>query len=170
MKRISAMIIFIMMGTGVFAQGRSVLGIDIGDMMRNRRMNISAGYGFSDRWSASWKVEIDTDAFATDNDSEYNAHLGEFIGTKEKSGLPCSCCLSVRYWPVHAYEGLYLETGCRYTEDIDTDCIIGAGYFIPITKGLKLALSYETCLTDRFRENRQTGPGITLGLFLIIRK
>ena len=170
MKRISVIIAALLIGTCCTAQHRAAIGTDLGSMIRNGIMNLSAGYGFKERWSVTWKTGIGIGNYTKDEDSEYNEHLSEFVTPRKSRKLIKENCISIQYWFDKAYDGAYLETGCRSGTDIEADCTIGAGYCIHIWKGLTAVLSYETDLLDSFNEDKPTGPGLSIGLRWVITK
>ena len=168
MKRISAIIFTIAIGGGCLAQQKSCLGIDAGRIVREGGISISAGYGFSRRWSASWKMELDARVFESEYDSEYREHLGEFNGPGNQEQPTRGNSITLQYWIDSIYEGAWIEAGCRCTDRMQADCVIGAGYVIPVWKGLKATLSYQTSLLESFRQGKPSGAGLTIGISWII--
>lgn len=168
MKRILTMIFVITIGINCLAQHKSCVGIDAGSLIRRGAMNISAGYGFSDRWSISWKFETGTQLFNSGHDIEYKEHLEELSDNPETYYQAYGSSIHLQYWLDSIYAGVWLETGCRCTDRVRADCVIGAGYMIPVWKGLKAALSYHASLLESFREGKPSGTGLTIGIYWTI--
>lgn len=168
MKRIYAITFILFMGISVPAQHKGAIGTDLGKMIGNSIINISAGYGFASRWSATWHTEINTEPFCKEADQEHEEHKEEFIEPQERRETTYRNSLSVEYWTYTTYEGFFLKTGCRCGTDLE--CIIGAGYFIPIWRGMKAILSYENDILASLRGGKPTGTGITIGIYWIIQK
>ena len=169
MKRISAMIFALTIGLSCLAQHTSCIGLDAGGMIRGGGVSISAGYGFCSRWSVTWEAELSAGIFKGGNDREYTEHMAEFDVSAETEPLPYGNSIMLQYWPDSIYEGIWLEAGCRCTDRIRTDCVIGAGYMIPVWKGLKASLSYQASLVESLREGKPSGAGLTIGIYWTIR-
>lgn len=168
MKQIPAMIFAIIIGFNSFAQHKSHISLDMGSILKGESINLSAGYGFSSRWSVSWKTEMNMQILRAEHDKEYMAHISEFSDNTVKSSPPYGNSISIQYWPDSVYEGAWLEAGCRCTEKFKADCVIGVGYMIHVWKGLKTVLSYQTDLLSSLKEGRSSGTGLTLGIYWII--
>ncbi len=168
MKRISVVILAMTIGMSGFAQYKSHIGVDVGSMMMGNSVNLSAGYGFCGRWSVSWKVEIGTKMLDREYDSEYKDHIAELEDNAGTVSLPSGNSISIQYWPDSIYNGAWVETGCRCTYGRQADCMIGAGYMIPIWRGMKAVLAFQTDLLASLREDRSAGTGLTIGICWII--
>lgn len=169
MKRITSLIFAMTIGLSCLAQNKSCIGIDAGSMIRGCGMNISAGYGFCMRWSVSWKAELNADIFKGRHDQEYMEHSSEFDAISETKLLPYGNSIMLQYWPDSIYKGAWLETGCRCTLDkLHTDCVIGAGYMIPVWRGLKASLSYQMSMLESLQESKLSGTGLTIGIYWTI--
>lgn len=168
MKRISVIFAALLMGTYCLAQHRTAIGTDLGPMIRSGILNLSAGYGFKERWSVTWNTGIGMGNHMKDGDTEYDAHLSEFDMPRESRKQIKESCISIQYWFDRTFDGAYLETGCRSGTDIVADCMIGAGYCIHIWKGLTAVLSYESDLLASLQEEKPTGSGLSIGLRWVI--
>ena len=138
------------------AQPRFCLGIDLGSLIRNGGITVTAGCGFSSRWSVTWRAESGICPFSAKEDNEYEEHLGEFEVPREKAQ-------SIR-------NSSYLEAGVRCTQDMRADCCIGAGYCIPICKGLCTIISAGTDILSTLREGKASGTGLSIGVYWTIGK
>lgn len=169
MKRISAIFLCLLIGTAAFPQHKVEIGTDLGRMLKKGVLNISAGYGFSDRWSLSWTADICTRLPKKEDSIEHEMHMAEFEVMNDKRSGICSSMMAVRYWPAGTYEGVWMEAGCRCTEGTGADCCIGVGYSIPIWRGLTAGLSYGADILASLRESKPSGNGLTIGIFWIIK-
>lgn len=162
------MILALTIGLTSLAQHTSCIGIDAGGMIRGGDVNLSAGYGFCSRWSLSWKAELNAGIFKAGHDREYADHLAEFNASTETEQMPYGNSIMLQYWPDSIYEGIWLETGCRCSGMLRTDCMIGVGYMIPVWKGLKASLSYQASLLESLREGKPSEAGLTIGIYWTI--
>ena len=125
-------------------QHRSTIGVDIGRIISTSSINISAGLGFSDKWSASWRSEIDISHLNRKENREYLEHLAETdeIQTKEKVFQNSS--IAFQYWVSKPFEGAFLETGIMEKKSTKAIPILGIGYFMPMWKGIRGCISYRS--------------------------
>ncbi len=170
MKRAAVIIATLIACINGYAQHKCSIGLDLGNTLTHKSINISAGYGFSHRWSAAWHAGMKTLTSRKEKDKEHDEHMAEFDTTQEKKTAGYWNSLSVQYWTDKFHEGFYLEAGCRYGSDIRTDCIIGAGYSIPIWQGLRMTFSYKSDMLASFREGKPKGTGLTICIYWIIQK
>ena len=157
-----------LIGLNSFAQQKSHISLDMGSIFRSKSIHLSAGYGFHGRWSVSWKTDMSTQTLRMEQDNEYMDHISEFSDDIMTSSLPYGNSVSIQYWPDSVYEGAWLEAGCWCSDKFQTDCIIGAGYMIPVWKDLKAVLSYQTGLLSSLKEGKPSGAGLTIGISWII--
>ncbi|MBO7192622.1 MAG: hypothetical protein J6V17_04455 [Bacteroidales bacterium] len=158
----SAIIFTLITSFTCLAQHKVSIGIDIGQIMNSGNIGLHAGYGFAEKWSASYSVE--TDIVKNSTDIEYENHLSEFTEIQSPEISACNHLLSVYYWFDETYKGAYLEFGCRSGEKIRTDCTLGIGYNIPIWKGLSIVLSYGTDLIASMKSGKTEGKGAGLSI------
>jgi len=168
MKRLSSIIAILLAMPAGFAQHKATIGSDIGGLISTSKLNICAEYAFKEKWSLSWKADIDLGCFRCRGNPEQEAHLNEFAEQEKAYTSEQDFSASIRYWKDRAYDGGYLEAGLRCSEDMGTDCTIGIGYCIPIWKGLISAISYRTGIIRSIRNRRPSGEGLTIGIFWII--
>lgn len=152
------------------AQSKAILGVDMSRALRNGDIKILSGYGFHERWSIRFTTTISTDSIQPATDPEYECHKEEFSPSYERAVLSPSSTLSMQYWARNAYEGTFLEIGCRYGYGTRTDCIIGIGYCIPIWKGLSAVISCSTDMISSLNERQFSGEGISLDICWMIGK
>lgn len=152
------------------AQPRFSLGIDLGSLIRSGGITVTAGCGFSSRWSVTWKAESGISPFSAKGDNEYDEHLGEFEIRREKTQSVRNSSIEFQYWTGSTFEGIYLEAGVRCTQDMMADCCIGAGYCIPICKGLCTIISAGTDILSTLREGKSSGTGLSIGVYWTFEK
>ena len=169
MKRISAIFLGLLIGTAAFSQHKVAIGTDLGRMLKNGSLNISAGYGFSGRWSVSWTADIAVWDILKKENSEHEMHLAEFDALQEHTPVARNYMTAVRYWPAGTYDGVWMEAGFRCSEDARADCCIGIGYSIPIWRGMMAVLSYGADILTSSREGKPSGNGLTIGIFWTIK-
>ena len=162
------MIFAMTIGLSCPAQHKSCIGIDAGSTIMTGSVNLSAGYGFCSRWSVSWKAELNAGILKAGHDREYADHLAEFNASTETEQMPYGNSIMLQYWPDSIYEGIWLETGCRCSGILRTDCMIGVGYMISVWKGLKASLSYQASLLESLREGKPSEAGLTIGIYWTI--
>lgn len=164
------MIYAVLLCTCSHAQPGFCLGIDLGSLIRNGGTSITAGCNFSSRWSVTWRVEGGIRLSPAEEDTEYVEHLGEFGIHRGKAQSIRNSSIGFQYWTDSAFEGVYLETGVRCTQDMRADCCIGAGYCIPICKGLGTIISVGTDILSTLREGKASGTGLSIGVYWTIGK
>lgn len=170
MKRILSILILMLTAISGGARNKAVLGIDMSRVLRDGDIKIVAGYGFHERWSVRYSTAISTDPIRKTTDPEYECHKEELSTSYGKTAIHPSSTLSMQYWTRNAYEGTFLEIGCRYGFNTRTDCIIGLGYCIPIWKGLSAVISCSTDMISTFDERQYFGEGISLDICWSIGK
>ena len=146
------------------------IGTDLTETLLTGTFNISAGYSFSDRWSASWRAVINTSQFRTGRSQEEEDHMSEFSPEENDIHILSTSSISVHYWMDQAYEGTFLTAGVKYMTDEKTaDYTIGIGYCIPLWKGLRMVLAYESDILSSFRNRTAEGRGLTIGICWTIK-
>lgn len=170
MKRISAVILVLTAGLTCLARHKVAIGTDLGDMMMRRTVGICAGYEISDRWTVTWKAGIGIRKSHPEHDNEYSEHQAEFSVPEESRQIPYGSTICLQYWPDNAYDGIFLGAGYRCSERAKADCTLAIGYAIPIWRGLRMTLAYETDLLASFKEEKPAGNGLTIGICWIIKK
>ena len=133
---------FLICASGL-CQRRCAVGIDLGRIISTSGVNLSAGLGFSDKWSASWQSEIDLTPLHNKDNQEYMEHLSQTEEARTKEKIFQSSSIAFQYWINQPYEGVYLETGIMEIKNTRASHIIGFGYFIPIWKGIRGCISYR---------------------------
>ena len=162
---ISALII----GISGYAQHQTSLGISIGSVLKAGQIGIMGSYGFADNWSASYSGEIDIRMPEKKVNPEYEEHISEF-GRSSGYDIPLrNHHISASYWPERVFKGLYMEIGFRCKDSIKADCTLGAGYCIPIWKGLSITFSYGTDLIASFESGTSEGWGANIHVNWIIK-
>lgn len=152
------------------AQPRFCLGVDLVSTIRSGGITVTAGCGFSSRWSVTWRAESGICPFSAKEDNEYDEHLGEFEIGREKTQSIRNSSVGFQYWTGSTFEGAYLEAGVRCTQDMRADCCIGAGYCIPICKNLCTIISAGTDILSTLREGKASGTGLSIGVYWTIGK
>lgn len=143
MRMLLGILVVLLGGLNASAQKRATLGLDLAESFRSGNIKIMGGYGFCERWSVRYETAISTSPIRGEKNPEFEIHDGEFI-TAEEAEIPIlTTGISVQYWPVQTYLGLYSEIGCRYGVRDMPCCMAGIGYCIPIWKGLSAILSYS---------------------------
>lgn len=169
MKRISAILSAFILCCCGHAQPVFSLGIDVGSFLKTSGMNISAGCGFSRKWSVTWRADTDISGLFRKDRSEYEEHTGEFATPMKRSSILKNSRIGFRYWPESIYEGAYLETGLKCTEDVRADCCIEAGYCIPICRRLCAMMSLRTDILQAVQEDNLNGTELCIGIYWTIR-
>jgi len=134
-----------LLGSGCLAQDKASVGMDIMPLINTGSINISGGYGFSRKWSASFSAGIALETAGRTRNKEYEEHLAELdILPHDRQRHDGSFSISLEYWPDGTYEGFFMGAGCRYAVGSPPECIIDIGYSMPVWKGLSSMLSYGT--------------------------
>ena len=170
MKLIVAILSALLTGVCSYAQHQSAIGIDISSAIKTRQIEVSGSYGFGKKWSASYSGDFQIRIPGKETDMEYEEHVSEFNASIEYDFPLDNHHIAVEYWTEQAYEGLYLQIGCRCNNDIQVDCTVGAGFCIHIWKGLSVTLSYMKDLMGSFKAGAPTGKGANITLNWIINK
>lgn len=169
MKRIVLIIYALTIGISGHAQHQTALGISIGSILMTGQIGIMGSYGFGQRWSASYSGEIAIRTPGREVNVEYEEHISEFSRSSEYETSLQNHHISACYWPDRVYKGLYMEIGFRCKDNMRGDCTLGAGYCIPIWKGLSVTFSYETDLIATFQSGASEGPGANIHINWIIK-
>lgn len=171
--RISA--ILILLATQILSaqepdRNASMAGIDFGAALKNKCLKITGSHQMAKKWTAGGYATI---RFHGRKQHEEEAlHESEFAETEDlssQSSVPDHMTTSVfvQFWPEHAYEGIFISTGCRMTDRRKADCTLGIGYFMTIWRSLSAAIHIETEVLDSW--NTQTFKGEGIGICLCIR-
>ncbi|MBR5835853.1 MAG: hypothetical protein IKY66_06775 [Bacteroidales bacterium] len=164
MKSILTVIFVLLIGECAAAQHKAAAGIDLTGIIRSKSLNISASYGFTESWSASWMSSIDLSLLKDEESQEEEEHRSEFSHTQTEIQMTGSHSLTFQYWPGNVFTGTYMTAGIKRIGDGKTDCIVGAGYCIPVWKGLRMNISYETDIISSFQDKAPTGRGLHIGI------
>lgn len=156
MKRMLTMISAFLICVSGHCQRKCAIGIDLGRIIYTSGVNLSAGLGFTDKWSASWQSEIDLTPLRSKENQEYLEHLSQTDETNTREKIFQNSSIAFQYWINRPYEGAYLETGIMEIKNTKASHIIGFGYFMPVWKGLRGCISYRC------------GSVLSLGLFWTI--
>ena len=170
MKRISAIVYALFMGTNAFAQYSCALGTDLAAILQTGGVNISAIGRINTRWTASWKAEISIAPFLDEEDIEYDEHHGEFIEAHQREPVLHNSSIGLEYWPQGTFQGAFLETGIKCREDTEADCYMSIGYCIHVYKGFCTIMSYGTDILATLRSGKPSGAGLGIRIYWTIGK
>lgn len=124
-------------------QRRCAIGIDLGRIINTSGVNLSAGLGFTDKWSASWQSEINLTPLHGKENQEYMEHLVQSDEARTKEKIFQNSAIAFQYWINRPYEGAYLEAGVMEIKNTKASHIIGFGYFMPVWNGIRTCISYR---------------------------
>lgn len=124
-------------------QHRCAVGIDLGRIIYTSGANISAGLGFTEKWSASWMSEMNLSPLQRKENPEYMEHLSQIDEVRERKKIFQNNSIAFQYWIDSPYEGAYLETGIMENNSTKVCHIMGFGYFMPVWKGIRGCISYR---------------------------
>ena len=164
MRSLLAVILVLLTGECAVAQNRYAIGTDLTGIIRTRAVNISAGCGFTENWSVSWASTIDISPFRNGMSPEEEEHRTEFSPSQTDTKITGSHSISVQYWMHTAFTGTYLTGGIRHINNGKTDYTIGAGYCIPVWKGFRMNISYETDILSSLQDEGPSGRGLHIGI------
>ena len=143
MKRMLTMISALLICASGLCQQRCAIGTDIGRIIQTSGINISAGLGFTEKWSVSWMSEMDFTPLYGKKNNEYLEHLSQTDEVRTKEKVFQNNSIAFQYWVSRPYEGAYLETGIQVTNNTKAGHILGFGYFMPICNGIRSCVSYR---------------------------
>ena len=156
-------------GMTCFAQSEATIGIDIGNMFRTESVNLSISYAFQDKWSVAGHAETSINLTHEVPDDDYVMHLSEFETLQLRQSGSFRLSAGIQYWLAEAFKGGWIEIGCRYGRDVKPALTVGAGYEIPIWKGLRIYVSCRTDITGDRQENLKETDGISAGIQWIFK-
>lgn len=154
--RLSLGILAVLLGVlNASAQRKAVIGLDIAETFRSGNVKVTAGYGFHEKWSVRYDTSISTHPMRREANPEYVNHSGEFEPSKVREAPALSSRVSLQYWPILTFRGIYTEVGCRYGRHDMPCCVVGIGYSMPIWKGLSAVLSYSTDIGQAYKDTKE---------------
>ena len=128
------------------------VGVDLGYAISKGGLEIGISQQFARQWSIDANQKILLSMIKQTPNEEISDHYNTLYPVQEESNKThdefMTGELMVSYWPVEAYKGMYLQTGCRIGIKELPQCIIGLGYAIKIWKGLTCIMSYDTTITQ----------------------
>lgn len=169
MKRTIISAAAILTGMTCLAQNKAMIGLDLGDMLKTESFNINISYAFLDKWSIAGYAAASISLFNHIPDDEYAMHLSEFETPRIQQSGSFRFSAGIQYWLTEAFKGGWIELGCRYGKDIRPALAAGAGYGIPIRKGLRAYICCRTDLTVAGEENPMEKEGISAGIQWVIK-
>ena len=143
---------------------RSDIFMDLGSMIYLNTANISIGHQFGRSWSAYSCAYIRMSHIPADTQSEEYIHHAETdpeygIATEAERG--CNAIeAGIRYWPVKAYEGIYISLGYQSSLTARSACTIGTGIYIPIWDGITAEIAYTKTIYNIERTSDKLRVGI----------
>lgn len=169
MKRAIISAAAMLTGMTCFAQSEATIGIDIGNMFRTESVNLSISYAFQDKWSVAGHAETSMNLDHKVHGDEYTMHLSEFETLQLRQSGSFRLSAGIQYWLAEAFKGGWIEIGCRYGRDVKPALTVGAGYEIPIWKGLRIYVSCRTDITGDRQENLRETDGMSAGIQWIFK-
>lgn len=169
MKRTIISAAAILTGMACLAQSKAMIGLDLGNMFRTESVNLSISYAFQDKWSVTGHAETSINLDHKVPDDEYIMHLSEFETLQERQSGAFRFSAGIQYWVTEAFKGGWIEMGCRYGKDTKPALTAGAGYGIPIWKGLRIYVSYRTDLTGDGHDDLSETDRISAGIQWIFK-
>ena len=164
MKRAIISAAAMLTGMTCFAQSEATIGIDIGNMFRTESVNLSISYAFQDKWSVAGHAETSINLTHEVPDDDYVMHLSEFETLQERQSGTFRFSAGIQYWLTEAFKGGWIEMGCRYGKDTKPALTAGAGYGIPVWKGLRAYVSFRTDITGEKQGFLKGKDGISAGI------
>lgn len=160
MKRELSSIGMLIMSLHLYAQDgyRGIMaGTDIADAIAEKRITITIGHAFSERWSIQGQTGFNFSHLirkGSIKEKEHETAFAEEECQAQEKSIWESGEISVCHWPQGPYCGYYFSTGLRIKGNGIPDFVLGAGYAVRIWKGLSAAISLNLSLTDRHMESR----------------
>ena len=159
----------ILIGMTCLAQNKAIIGLDLRDILRAEGLNLNISYAFHDKWSVAGHAEASINLTHEVPDDDYVMHLSEFETLKLRQSGSFRLSAGIQYWLAEAFKGGWIEIGCRYGRDVKPALTVGAGYEIPIWKGLRIYVSCRTDITGDRQENLKETDGISAGIQWIFK-
>lgn len=118
--------------------------ITLGIVPEHKIMTLGISHSVSAHWSVAGDVRFFIGSLMTE-DTEYAAHNEEFVkGSDDKeTASGNSSSLTVRFWPVKPYSGVFLSAGGLFTIKGEAYGIIGAGYMMMLYDRIFATIGYE---------------------------
>lgn len=158
-----------LIGMTCLAQNKAMIGIDLGNMLRSESLDLNISYAFQSQWSVAGHAETSMNLTHKVPDDESVMHQSEFgILPVRRYGSFCFSA-DIQYWLTEAFRGGWIELGCRYGKDTKPALTAGAGYAIPVWKGLRVYVSCSTALTGTGPDNIRDNDGISAGIQWIFK-
>lgn len=106
--------------------------------------DVSAEYGFSDRWSVAVSAGFNiSDAFtAADRETaEHHQEFDEETTRGHPSGPAHHESFSIAFWPQGAFKGISLGFGVHQSSKLGVDALVAISYNVPIYERLAACIS-----------------------------
>lgn len=163
MRRLLCILILITIGFSCV--GQICAGIDLTSVLY-REIRINIGYGFAAHWSFSASCGTNLKKLRHKYSEEEINHNDEYpMGELPDSDTVLHReSIGFRYWPDKAFNRFFLSLGAEYRHGDGLDACIGVGYYVPIWKGLKGVLNYETGLIRSVKEGKISFKDLRFGL------
>lgn len=162
MKRLVATItgaVICLMCYGQDKNGRiwkNMVGIDIGAAVCEGGLRICISQQFASMWSINASSMACMNKIKNSWTEEFKEHyesLGYSHDEKYSDKDLVTCSISVSHWLKEVYIGPHIHAGCRCGTGEGLSGIIGAGYCIPVWKGLRCNITYEIVLRKSIDDN-----------------
>lgn len=140
---------------------KSMLGADVGAILKSRQIKVHAGHQILDRWSAGGWFSIRLNGQTMNQEEEM--HRNEFSdevreGGTDRTGWD-SAGLYLQFWTSEIYDGPFISTGIVTDGNGHDDCSLGIGYHMKIWKGLSTSIHLELNIIESFKTQRFKGEG-----------
>lgn len=151
------------------AEGRGLVGVDLGSTLRDKVPKISVGHAFSYGWSIEVTSDIGIRSMIPELNEEERGHYeetGREDFTDDDTVKDNRIRIGVKRWKEDAYSGPFVSGGIAISRSGKTDMTTGGGYSFSIYKGLCGSVSYEMEILKTLKDGT-SGNEVTIGLHYI---
>lgn len=148
------------------AEGKGMVGIDLGSTLRDMVPKISVGHAFSSVWSLEVTSDIGIRSMThefSEEELNHREETGEELLHDATPGKDNMIRIGMKRWREDAYNGPFVSGGIAISRSGRTDMTTGGGYAFTIYKGFGGTISYEMEILKTFREGT-SGNEVTIGL------